>query len=439
MRGKIAKYVGLFNVLFLMAALASCSNPVNSATTVNRPFPQHVTYAPGVILPNNVSQSTMDSTVQSYYNSWTANYVKTVPGTNPVQKYVEHEPGNTVSEAVGYGMVISAYLGNKTDFDAMFFYFKAHPSEIGPHLMAWKQVNSGGQMVDVEGVCSATDGDLDIAYSLLLADKQWGSSGSIDYKTEALAVMGDILAYDVNQTVWNLLCGDWASEDDMNHTRPSDFMVDHFLVFAAADPAHSSQWMKVYDKICSIVNYQYYSGGSANTALVPDFLVNSGSNFVPVSGTYLETIHDGDFDHNSCRTPWRLPMAYIVSGKTDIFPALITQNSWIQSKTGGIPTNIRAGYYIKNGANGTAYTTDDDLCFTAPFAVLSMIDSNSQNWLNKLWTSITGGDYGSIVDYYGDSIRLQVLIVLSGNWWLPAELPQPKNLKITWLPLLLID
>jgi len=60
-------------------------------------------------------------------------------------------------------------------------------------------------MVDREGADSATDGDLDIAYALLLADNQWGSSGSVDYKAEALAVLSDILDKEVNRIDWNLL------------------------------------------------------------------------------------------------------------------------------------------------------------------------------------------------------------------------------------------
>ena len=42
-----------------------------------------------------------------------------------------------------------------------------------------------------------------------------------------------------------------------------------------------------------------------------------------------------------------------------------------------------------------------------------------QAWLNSLWDSITGGDFGIETDYYGDSIRLQVLLTVSGNWWSP--------------------
>ena len=58
----------------------------------------------------------------------------------------------------------------------MYHYYLAHPSSIGPHLMAWQQSDNGKALVDPNGADSATDGDLDIAYALL-ADKIWGSSG----------------------------------------------------------------------------------------------------------------------------------------------------------------------------------------------------------------------------------------------------------------------
>lgn len=397
---------------------ASLSGDDAVSRAAAKPFPQHVTYTSGVLIPG-IARATMDAKVTSLYSSWKTAYLKTVASTSPAQKFVKYESGKTttVSEAHGWGMVITAYMGDQTNFNAMYYYYKAHPSTKGKNLMAWKQKLSGSKMVDTEGVDSATDGDMDIAYGLLLADKQWGSSGTINYKSAALNVLHDILSYDVNQSEWILLMGDWAKGSDETHTRPSDFMIEHLLVFAAADTANSSKWTNIYNKINTIVKYQF-ANGSKNTGLMPDFMVKSGSNYVPVSGEYLESSHDGDFDYNSCRTPWRLAMAYITKGKTDLLAQQQKQASWIKTKSASKATGIKAGYYVKNGTNGNSYQSYDDLCFTAPFAVNAMISGN-QTWVNTLWTSITGGDYDSTNDYYGDTIRMQVLIVLSGNWWLP--------------------
>ena len=406
------------------AAAADAAPAATIPLATAKPFPHHTTYTTGVIKPTVASQSSMDSTVQTYYNNWKSKYVKTTGGQG---SWVDcgKACGNTdniaVSEGHGYGMVISAYMGDQATFDSLYSFYRAHLSDNGPNLMAWEQVLKNGKMVDNDGADSATDGDLDIAYGLLLADQQWGSSGSINYKATALNVMHDILSWDVNQTHWNLNAGDWAkgTTSDENHTRPSDYMTDHFIAFAKYDTANTAKWNSVYNEVSSIVNYQM-AHGSGTTGIVPDFMVLSGSNFVPVSGTYLETKHDGDFDYNSCRTPWRLSMSYIVNGKTDMLAVEQKTQSWIKSTTGGTPTKIRAGYYIKNGTNGKSYVTYDDLPFTAPMAVNAMLGgSGGQAWLNSLWTSITGGDYGTYNDYYGDTLRMQVLIVLSGNWWTP--------------------
>ncbi|MCI0600290.1 MAG: glycosyl hydrolase family 8 [Beijerinckiaceae bacterium] len=400
-------------VAFLAALVALSTAGLASA----RPFPFHTTLPPGVIKPTNVSQAQMDAAIRRHYNAWKTNYLRNLgAGDFWVKK---DNTNTTVSEAHGYGMVLAAYMADKAIFDSMFRYFRAHPSNNAPHLMAWKQTLKNGQMVDIEGVNSATDGDLDIAYSLLLAHVQWGSSGAITYKSEALKILHDILAHEVNTATWTLTPGDWASGAHANHTRPSDFMSGHFLAFARADVPNADKWRKIYASVSKIVNYQFQHG-SQNTGLMPDFMVRSGSNFLPVPGTYLESPHDGDFYYNACRTPWRLTMSYILQGKTDMLAVLRKQTGWIKTKAAGIPANIRAGYFVRNGVNGQSFSNFDDLPFTAPFAVNAMVGvAGGQTWLNRLWTSIAGGDYGLNQGYYGDTIRLQVMLTVAGDSWQP--------------------
>src|SRR5690606_23482876 len=111
------------------------------------------------------------------------------------------QSGNlTVSEAHGYGMMLAALMaGHDPDaravFDGMFAFFREHPSLLTPSLMAWYQKTSCGS---AQGADSASDGDLDIAFALLLADKQWGSCGPIDYAAEAAAILAGIASGEVD-------------------------------------------------------------------------------------------------------------------------------------------------------------------------------------------------------------------------------------------------
>ena len=149
------------------------------------------------------SQQALDSAVASLYDQWKASYVAGDCGGNYVSApggVGSSEPTVTTSESHGYGMVITALMAGHDPqaqgiFDGFYKVFRAFPSTFHANLMAWA-VGSG--CVAISGPDSATDGDLDIAYALLLADKEWGSSGTINYLNEAKKVITDIKAGDFN-------------------------------------------------------------------------------------------------------------------------------------------------------------------------------------------------------------------------------------------------
>jgi hypothetical protein len=405
----------------LAAACALTLVALSTAYAGTRPFPQHVTYTAGAIKPNNVSQASMDAAVASQYATWKATYLRTDGGDGSWIQY--NNKDSTVSEAHGYGMVLAAYMDDQALFDDMLRYFRNHPDMNAANLMAWKQTLKNGKMVDVQGADSATDGDMDIAYSLLLAHVQWSdvdhNGQSHDYLADARSVMHDILAHDVSPKQHNLTMGSWATGKNLKYTRPSDFMASHILAYARWDPSNTAAWNKVHATIVKAVNDQF-THGSEDTGIVPDFMVYDSGLWKPTPGKYLETRHDGDFYWNSCRTPWRLAVSWLVDGDTSLLAAQQQTASWINASTDGVPTNIKAGYYIANGPNGQTFRHYDDLPFTAPMAVNAMLGgAAAQTWLNSLWTSIDGGDYGPVWDYYGDAIRMQVMLTVSGNWWTP--------------------
>jgi hypothetical protein len=51
-----------------------------------------------------------------------------------------------------------------------------------------------------------------------------------------------------------------------------------------------------------------------------------------------------------------------------------------------------------------------------------MVDGVHQDWLNAVWDEVSANhDSG----YYGDTINMLSLIVMSGNWWSPEAAPCP--------------
>ena len=400
----------------------------------NYPFPVHNTYSSGVILPNDVSQAQMDQTIRTLYDEWKVEYLRTVPDA-PDQVYVfynedeESDPENavSVSEGHGYGMMIAVYMAGydpeaQTIFDDLFRFYQAFPSVITPSLMGWQQVDEEGFILPNPegGDDSATDGDLDIAFALLLADKQWGSNGSINYLAHANLIISDILEGDINLEKFTLKLGDWVEDKDEKFgkaTRPSDFIIDHLKNFAAA--SGNPAWQSVITKTYSIIN-EVFNNFSPNTGLMPDFLEFKNNAYVPADEDFLENDTDGFYSWNACRTPWRIGTDYILSGDTRAINQLTTLNNWIRNKTNQNPYNIKAGYML----NGTALVSYDDLAFIAPFGVSAMISANNQNWLNSIW-DLVSSQPTSNENYFGNTIRLLCGIEMTGNLWTPLNLPPP--------------
>lgn len=77
-----------------------------------------------------------------------------------------------------------------------------------------------------------------------------------------------------------------------------------------------------------------------------------------------------------------------------------------------------AGYFVRNGRNGAPFAGYSDLAFTGPAAVAAMNGGRrGQQFLDRSWRLLVRQP--EVTDYYGDSLRLMALLVLSRNWWQP--------------------
>lgn len=375
---------------------------------------------------NTLSEETVD-----FYEKWKNEYViKNSYITNEDQYYVwysgeTYSQNNsatavTVSEAHGYGMLITVSMADydkdaKSIFDGMYRYYRAHLSSIGPNLMAWQQEDNGRAIVDTTGSDSATDGDMDIAYALLMADSIWGSDGEIPYKQTAIDIINDIMTYEVNKTDWIMQLGDWVysskeGDEYYSATRSSDFILQYMPVFAKI--TGDERWLKVYESTYNIINS---ITDEYNVGILPDFIVkddDSGA-FVPASPNYLESEYDGAYYYNSCRTPWRISMDYLINGNEDALAFSEMLNGFILDSTDGEPQRIRAGYKL----DGTPIENYEELCFTAPFMIAAACGTN-QEWHDSIRNAVI--NYGNDV-YYGDSIKMLCLIVDDGGWIVPED------------------
>lgn len=410
----ILKTLSEFSVILLTILSCQKDDTVSSEININNfPFPNHTAYLGDHIKPNNFTQTELDDQTFSFFNSWKNRYLKN--DCNSSEYYIETgNDAKTVSEAHGYGMMIMCFMSNSTNntkayYDGLFAYYKSHPSNINNSLMDWQQITCTDSPDTDDN--SASDGDIDIAFSLLLANKQWGSDGNINYLSEAKKLINAIIKNEINSATRTVKLGDWSNSDEPDFyygTRSSDFITSHFKVFSTI--TNNDDWNTVVDNCYDITN----TVQNPTTGLVPDFIVNTNSTAIPANPNYLESAYDGDYYYNACRLPWRLGTDYLVTG--DIRGKIIVNklNTWLNMITSGNVQNISNGYKL----NGTAIYNWNDPTFTGPLTVGAMTDEAGQTWLNNLYLELLNNSIEE-GDYYSNTLKLLSMITISGNYWNP--------------------
>lgn len=404
----------LLSVFLIFSGLAVQCSPAEISTAPRRPFPQSMVHE-GTIKPNHVTLEHLNQSVAGYYDYWKSRYIR--PGVyHPNTFYVQGEnTGGSItdkgtSEGHGWGMIITALMAGhdpeaKQIFDGLVRMYDVTRSRHNPYLMAWlitAREDAGGNRG------SATDGDLDVAYGLLLAHVQWGSEGEINYLQKAL----DMINKGIRQSLifhdnFRLRMGD--SPTMPVGTRSSDWMAGHMRAFYhfSGDPI----FLQVADTIYAMIS-QIRTVHAPQTGLMPDFVVGTPPG--PSGPRFLETIYDGTFNWNACRFPLRIAVDYAHHGIPEAQESLSRILEWIKGSTQGNVRNIRPGYYL----DGRPIEGRDFMSFayTAPMVAAGIIGAEHQMWLNDGWNYFEE----SRVSYYADTITMLSKLLISGNWWSPV-------------------
>jgi endo-1,4-beta-D-glucanase Y len=358
----------------------------------NYTFPQNVDYPYGY-------QTSLISTsdIQNMYNKWKNKYLKSCSGMYRVSTDTTPYANDTRSEGMGYGMILSAYFGEKNVFDGLLAFYKSKRRSEALNLMAWDVTCTG-----FNDYGSATDGDLDVAFALIVASVQWGGS----YFSEANSILtilkssyfatcgGNI--YTLHPGYNSGTGGYWGG---CNLTDISYYTPAYFKVFA--ELTGDSFWYDVKDDAYTILN----NGTNSSTGLVRDWQSYSGGN--PPSGW------TDYYRYDACRVPWRMALDYIWNGNN-------SAQSWcskISAFANGIgASSIVDGYEL----DGTEVGTNNNSPFVGGFAVGGMC--YSQSMVNSFASRLLWLDgWGYDNQYYNLSLRCLYALVLTGNFWDPLS------------------
>jgi len=368
-----------------------CTNttPSPSNGSPAKPFPQNA--AVGTCMPAT-NAAKFSSAIAQAYATWTKNFVQSDHIVAPEQN------NDVTSEAMGYGMLIAAALGDKTAFDKFAGYASGKSSG---NLMAWKNGQSG----------SASDADLDIAYAYLMASLQWpsGMVGGQTYKALSDKVASAISSSDL---VSNIVTGGSSFHD------------------APYNPSYfAPAWMRKLTGLSGAVNANYTlvnANITGPTSGVPTDWADksSGKPSGPGSAQVTSDIQDGNngaMGYDAARVPWRLGMdACLGGGNTTGLKAIV---DLFASKydAGASIDLLKAGWYKSSGLVHTnAKKVSMQGSYIGPMGVGGMAMGNSamrDSAFRALLDILESGDYNHT--YFPSTVGLLSLLALSGNFPTP--------------------
>ena len=313
--------------------------------------------------------------------------------------------GSTVSEGMGYGMILAVYMGDQALFDNLWKYEQSHLD--GSGLMNW-EIGPDNVMTS-GGAGAATDGDEDMAWALIMADRQWGGSGSLgdSYLNYAKALIDLIWQYEVDHGRGEMLKpGDqWGNVDVTN---PSYFAPAYYRVFGQVT-GKTSDWNKVVDSSYAIIEKSLNAAsGNQDNGLIPAWCNSSGTPVSAFSGAPMY------FQNDSTRTPFRVGQDYCYFGEARAHAYLAKISAFYASV--GV-ANIVNGYDL----NGTphpekAYPGLQAASFVGPAGVGAMSDPQYQQFIDDAYAKVATLQLTAGTIYYQKSWTALSLLMLTGNF-----------------------
>jgi Glycosyl hydrolases family 8 len=382
-----------------------------SATGAHYPFPQNERVAsctyPSAANADDASRA---------YQAWKSELVTSdgAGGHLRVQRPNSPgaEPNSTVSEGIGYGMILAVAFDDQHVFDELWKYSQLWLDSNG--LMNW-YINAAGTSVSGSG--GATDGDEDMAWALVMADRQWGGKGSLDkaYLDYAKTQINAIWQSEIDHGNSDfLLAGDtWGGTLDFN---ASYFAPNEYRVFGDVTN-DATDWGHVIDTGYTLLAKSLNTAsGNANNGLVPAWCDTSGAPKSPPNGSAT------NYQYDSARIPFRIGLDYCWHGEARA-KAYLPKVTQFFAGIGA--SSIVDGYDL----DGTPHPDPDSdpngpqsAVFVGSAAVGAMHDATFQSFENDAYALVATGQLLSRSRYYNLSWTALTLAMLTGNL---AEYPSP--------------
>ena len=386
------------------SAVSEPRGPTPAANGVNFPFPQN-RFSSNCTYPNF-----RNADVKAAYEKWKTDTVTSDGAGGFLRVKRPKDPGleanSTVSEGIAYGMLIAVYMGDQSLFDGLWKYEQLWLDKNG--LMDW-YISANGK--DRLGTGAATDADEDMAWALLMADRQWGGKGTLNDSYLNIAKHQIEQVYNTEIQDDKLIkpgdtWGDWST------VNPSYFAPSYYRAFAKA--SGNDKWNQVlqtsYETLAKSLNS---ANGNADNGLVPAWCTSDGA---PNPNVFKSGGGGSDapthYQYDSCRTPFRIALDFCQNGE----PRAQTYVAKTSQFFSGIGAKLIVDGYDLNGSPRPQNQSGQSAAFVGPAAVGAMGSASFQRFIQEGYDNVATMSLLVGGDYYDESWTVLSLLMMSGNF-----------------------
>jgi len=324
----------------------------------------------------------------------------------PDGRVVDPQRGDiTTSEGQAYAMLRAIYLGDRQTFDKLWQWSSTHIARPQDKLLAWKWEN--GQVSDLN---TASDGDEDVALSLLEATTAWNEQS---YLEAARPIINDLWEKTVTKVGNKYILKPAASGFNRygQVINPSYIAPYHYKQFAKVDPVHP--WQELVDS-----SYQQLSQIQSPVGLFSDWASINKDGAVESGATEMGegAVNSG---YEAFRVNWRLGLDAIRTQDQRAKDLLEKSANFYYQQW---QTNNRLSAIYK--PDGTAATPNEDLT-TYAGAVIALRAIGQEQQALDIYNQAVASKYNESTGTWGDADNYY-----NQNWaWFGAQTVLGRHYK----------
>ncbi|OQX69331.1 MAG: hypothetical protein B6A08_05450 [Sorangiineae bacterium NIC37A_2] len=318
----------------------------------------------------------------------------------------------TVSEGIGYGMLLTVAFDDREAFDGLLAYSKRMRVE-GRALMHWLRYGCDAHWDTKYNDYpdnAASDGDLDVAMALIQASCRWGDN---KYLEEAKPVIKDTKEHMFMEDNGKLVLqpGDSSWFDMMGGgcVNYSYFAPAYYREFAKVTPEDADFWNRAADD-----SYPLLAAAShPETGLVRNWGSAGGGD--ATAGCHNAYIRSASYGDDAARTPWRIAVDYLWHGKTEAKAWNDKVTNWVKSV--GIKNTVQ-WYNLDGSTDDEAPSPEDHTAINVgPFAVGAMtLDPETVESFAAELVAIPAGEGDHDGEYFPRMLKALSLLALAGKF-----------------------